>query len=422
MSTASTHHAKSTPLATNRSKSGGLAGAGEGLTSTPTLSSEASCLPSGGSSIPMMWANEAGDLIPSPQLLTLHYSLTGISIPHFDTHESLERALNHQSSKTSDGEDIYNERPLSWNYDPTKDGGTFDFISCALYREYLGFAHHAYQLASAWHCIGEDVLGTLPALPTVPWPWLDMFVFMSGEHEVWDKHDNEIIVSALLSIAYEHLGYVEFVTHAYIDHICGNNNLKVPSFGVDNQSWCEEFLSLVSGSIPQKIARVFQMVIIWGNILQYICPPQGYPCQKDGQSLASALEQLISFSHEKEHIIFLQEALGYGPFPSARGFVPTVYHVEYVPGLGPVETLVHPAHYNADIANEPSEDSSAPMQASTSVENNPYHSMYDGADNDDDDWDKSEDDGSQGNSKDVDDQKALDLIAAAHCGDCDACN
>ncbi|KAF9508605.1 hypothetical protein BS47DRAFT_1365854 [Hydnum rufescens UP504] len=143
----------------------------------------------------------------------------------------------------------------------------------------------------------------------------------------------------------------------------------------------------------------------------YICPPQGYPCQKDGQSLVSTLEQLISFS-----------SLGYGPFPSAQGFVPTLYHVKYVSGLGPVETLVCPARYNADIVNEPSEDSSAPTQASTSVENDPYHSMYDGADNDDDDWDESEDDGLQGNSKDVNDQKALDLIAAAHRRDHDAHN
>ena len=60
------NHAQTIAFAANRSESGGLAGTGRGLTSTPALRSEDGCLPSG---VPTTWSDETGNvtnIMPSP--------------------------------------------------------------------------------------------------------------------------------------------------------------------------------------------------------------------------------------------------------------------------------------------------------------------------------------------------------------------
>jgi hypothetical protein len=86
------YHTQITTLAANRNEGDGLAGIGQGLTSDPAHRSKVGCLPSNALSTPMTWSNVAGDLTPAPSFSCPAYNIAEISIPHFDTKETLEAA------------------------------------------------------------------------------------------------------------------------------------------------------------------------------------------------------------------------------------------------------------------------------------------------------------------------------------------
>jgi hypothetical protein len=96
--TTKVNHAQITPLAANRSESGGLAGPGRGLAPASAPRSDDGCLPL---CVPTTWTDEEGTITPSPPLVLPMYSMGPLSIPHFDTPEDLKRISEQMSSRAS---------------------------------------------------------------------------------------------------------------------------------------------------------------------------------------------------------------------------------------------------------------------------------------------------------------------------------